>query len=271
MKNRTYLGETGHHGSWFPGEHKPIIDRATFDKVQELLKSNGVARTGRQQQTGALLTGILFDDRGNRMSPSFSVKGGIRYPFYISSAMRNGSKTEAGSVRRVSGTAIEGAVLTALRDNIQTNDEIAPRNVIEQHVARVVIHPKRIVITLKGGDGKIPSEIEASWHACHKSGHVQIDERNSISSNRSPDPKLVQAIVRAHAWLKMLSSGKHESIESLAIGIAMHPKVVRAKIRLAFLPPKMAKAVLTGEQPAALTLGELNRAASLAWNAIAWG
>ena len=40
LKNRTYLGETGHAGRWYPGEHDPIIHRATFERVQQLLKSN---------------------------------------------------------------------------------------------------------------------------------------------------------------------------------------------------------------------------------------
>ena len=44
LKNRTYLGEMGHKGSWFPGEHDAIIDPALFDEVQELLRSNSVAR-----------------------------------------------------------------------------------------------------------------------------------------------------------------------------------------------------------------------------------
>ena len=31
----------------------------------------------------ALLKGLLFDDRGNAMSPSFSTKRGVRYRFYV--------------------------------------------------------------------------------------------------------------------------------------------------------------------------------------------
>src|SRR6266436_618795 len=42
LKNRVYLGEVHHGGKWFEGEHKAIIDRATFERVQQLLatKSN---------------------------------------------------------------------------------------------------------------------------------------------------------------------------------------------------------------------------------------
>ena len=34
LNNRIYLGEIGHKGEWFPGEHAPIVDRETFDQVQ---------------------------------------------------------------------------------------------------------------------------------------------------------------------------------------------------------------------------------------------
>src|SRR4051794_35908117 len=44
LKNRIYIGETHHAGKWFRGEHAAILDRSTFDCVQELLKSNTVKR-----------------------------------------------------------------------------------------------------------------------------------------------------------------------------------------------------------------------------------
>src|SRR6266566_4535749 len=40
LKNRIYIGEVHHGDKWFAGEHEAIIDRATFDRVQGLLKSN---------------------------------------------------------------------------------------------------------------------------------------------------------------------------------------------------------------------------------------
>ena len=151
LKNRTYLGETGHGGDWFPGEHEPIIDRDTFDNVQRLLKTNSAGRTGRRQQTGALLTGLIFDDRGNRMSPSFSVKRGVRYPFYVSSALLRGRKAQAGSVARVSAAEIEAAVQLAVRQNVAVDDDASytPSDLIEKYVARVVVKTNRVAISLK--------------------------------------------------------------------------------------------------------------------------
>src|SRR5262249_31346941 len=107
LKNRIYMGEMGHKNKWYPGEHEPIIDRKVFDRVQHRLASNAIDRKARRSQSGALLMGKLFDDRGNLMSPSFSSKKGVRYRFYISSALLRGRKLEAGSISRVSAIEIE--------------------------------------------------------------------------------------------------------------------------------------------------------------------
>jgi site-specific DNA recombinase len=46
-----------------------------------------VARRCRLQGSPALLTGRLFDDAGNRLSPTHANKGGARYRYYISQAV----------------------------------------------------------------------------------------------------------------------------------------------------------------------------------------
>jgi site-specific DNA recombinase len=266
LKNRTYLGESGHNGSWYPGEHKPIVDRSTFEDVQSLLRANNVAKTGNQQSTDALLTGLLYDDCGNRMSPSFTVKSGIRYSFYISSAIRNGRKALSGSVQRVSAVDIETAVLTALRYGSQNDDKTAPRDIVEQRVARIVIQEGKITISLKPSDGKSPPVIEVPRQSGEKRGRASIEEDSVIGNKRSADPTLVQAIVRAHAWLKLLSDGTHNSIEALAAAVEMHPKVIRSRICLAFLAPATTTAILHGEQPVNISLRNAYQIASLPWN-----
>ena len=79
LKNRIYIGEMGHKGSWFPGEHEAIIDSVLFNAVQDLLSSNSVKRHQQRSANDSLLKGLLFDDSGNYMSPSFSTKRGVRY------------------------------------------------------------------------------------------------------------------------------------------------------------------------------------------------
>ena len=93
LKNRIYLGEVHHDGKWFQGEHEAIIDHATFDRVQQLLANKSNGRKAKRSESGALLMGKLYDDKGNLMSPSFSIKNGVRYRFYVSSALLRGRKT----------------------------------------------------------------------------------------------------------------------------------------------------------------------------------
>ena len=264
LKNRTYLGETGHNGRWYPGEHDPIIDRDTFERVQELLKSNTHDRTVRRQTCGALLAGLLFDDRGNRMSPSFTLKNGVRYRFYVSSALLKGRKAEAGSVPRLSASEIEAAVFKAVRARLDCNG-VAPAQCAEKYVRRVVMHAKHIAVTLKNaGDIGAPT-VEVPFINRPNGNRAAIDESGTDHSQRVANPLLVQALVRAHNWLKSLSDGSCSSIEDLARRLDLHPKVIRKGIRLAYLSPVVTKAVLTGGQRTARLLSDLERVNSLSW------
>jgi site-specific DNA recombinase len=62
MKNRLYIGETGHKDKWFPGEHAAIVDRKTFDQVQQLLACKSASRKTHRTASEALLMGKLYDD-----------------------------------------------------------------------------------------------------------------------------------------------------------------------------------------------------------------
>ncbi len=96
-----YLGEINHRDKSYPGEHKPIIDPRLFEAVQTKLTENRQARRIRRQSSNALLMGKLFDDQGNPMTPSYAIKKGVRYRYYVSSVLNQGRREEAGSVARV--------------------------------------------------------------------------------------------------------------------------------------------------------------------------
>ena len=148
LKNRIYLGETHHGGKWFKGEHESILDRPTFDRVQDLLKTNTVKRKVKLSESGALLQGKLFDDKGNRMGPSFSSKNGVRYRFYISTALR-GRRHEAGSVTRISAPEIEALVVASLSKQLNV-----PKYELLHGVERIVVSKGQIRISLTYGRSK---------------------------------------------------------------------------------------------------------------------
>jgi hypothetical protein len=67
-----------------PGEHEPIIERALFEAVQAKLYEQRRGKRRSRTSSEALLLGRIFDDRGNRMTPSYAVKNGARYRYYVS-------------------------------------------------------------------------------------------------------------------------------------------------------------------------------------------
>jgi site-specific DNA recombinase len=114
MRNRMYLGEINHRDKSYRGEHAPIIDPSLFEAVQIKLTENRQARRRRGQNSDALLIGKLFDDRGNPMTPTYAVKKGVRYRYYVSCVLNQGRKEEAGSFARVAAEAVERIVLDAI-------------------------------------------------------------------------------------------------------------------------------------------------------------
>ncbi len=114
LKNRMYLGELNHGANSYPAEHAPLIPKELFDSVQAHLASKAAASGYRQNRSDALLTGKLFDDRGHRMTPSYAVKGGVRYRYYISGATKDGQQGVTGKIARVPAADVERTVVGAI-------------------------------------------------------------------------------------------------------------------------------------------------------------
>jgi DNA invertase Pin-like site-specific DNA recombinase len=255
LKNRIYLGEIHHGGKWFKGEHAAILDQDVFDRVQQLLQENNIRRGTKFSESGALLKGKLFDDKGNRMSPTFSSKNGVRYRFYVSTALR-GRKHNAGSVRRVSAPEIENLVEAEVRGKLNAGE--APRDELFGLIDRVTLSAGKILIIL--GDSRSNKRpIEIPWTPTPK-GRAQFQ---FAPPERKADPKLIKAIVRAQAWLNQISEGHHTSIEDLAAAAGYNPKVIRHGLRLAFLAPEIAALALHDDRP--IRLKQIPKLLALSW------
>jgi DNA invertase Pin-like site-specific DNA recombinase len=270
LKNRLYLGETGHKGKWFPGEHTAIVERQTFDQVQQLLASKSATRTSHRSASEALLMGKLYDDRGNRMSPSFSAKNGIRYRFYVSSALLRGRKGEVGSVGRVAAQAIEAAVVQAVRGRLQADQSFGDAELLAQHLSRIALGQKEMVVSLKpsqqndldegDSDAAAARIIHVPWSEASKR---KTQNPDPADYTEGPDPKAVQAIARARHWVTELRNGAYASVEELAASAKLNPKVIRNELRLAFLSPAIIDAILNGKP--GCSLPELRRIAAIDW------
>src|SRR6202008_4774328 len=100
--NRIYLGEAGHKGKAYPGEHKAILTQAQWDAAHAVLQESPRVRANRSRnRTPALLTGLVFGSDGRAMSPTHTRKpGGRRYRYYVSqTVLREGAGDGSAVVR----------------------------------------------------------------------------------------------------------------------------------------------------------------------------
>jgi hypothetical protein len=186
---------------------------------------------------------------------------GIRYRFYVSSAILRGRKAAAGSIGRVPAVEIESAVRAALETH-QRNVGHHNSRASSEDIERVTIGGDRLLITIAGTSDEPGQEFTINWSPKAK-------DVSSVEGNGAPDvarnESLIQSIVRAHAWMHRLREGAYDSIERLADANGIHPKVVRQNLRLAFLSPRATSAILEGSQPAGLSLTGIPKLLPLSW------
>ena len=134
LQNCIYRGEITHKGNAYPGEHQPIVDEVLWDQVQAILAENRVDRaTGADAKQPSLLVGLIFDESGERLTPSHAVKKGTRYRYYVSSSLIVGTAKDKSTGRRIPAANLEILVITKLRSFLA--DQGAVLDVIrEEHV-----------------------------------------------------------------------------------------------------------------------------------------
>jgi hypothetical protein len=121
------------------------------------------ARRIRVEHSPAVLIGRLFDERGNRMTPTHSNKDGVRYRYYVSHALLQRRNEDAGGVARVPAMALEKLVVEAVRARTQPGATLhsgfSDREVVDAYVERIVVRPNAIDIELReqATDGGAPS------------------------------------------------------------------------------------------------------------------
>ena len=211
LRNRMYLGELNHRDSSYPGEHAPIVDRDLFDAVQARLTANLRQRHSRRSKSEALLQGRLFDDRGNRMSPTYAIKKGLRYRYYVSTMLVQGRKSEAGSVARVPATELERIVVDAITATA-SEDPVSDRDRITTGIERVVVGKGQVEVHLTEAvvaDGR-PNPIVIAWSPQPMRRKREILGPSSESASRPIRGRSTIQAARRHRPRPVLARRDHE-------------------------------------------------------------
>jgi site-specific DNA recombinase len=217
----------------------------------------------------ALLAGRIFDDRGNRMSPSHACKRGIKYRYYLSSALHQGLAAQSGSIDRVSAADIETLVVKSVRGHLKPAVPNDDRSLINTFVARVEVQPQQLIIRLaqaqkasrqsKRSDGAL----RVPWHKMPSTRRreILIPATASIQGARpirsETRATLVASIARGRRWLDELITDLSATTESIAERERCSARKINMTISLAFLAPNLVKAAIEGRLPHGMGLVRL--------------
>ncbi len=187
-----------YEGEILKGEQAPILDRDLFDAVQAKLNEQINNHTARKVRSEALLTGKIFDDHGNRMSPSHARKAGIKYRYYLSSALLKGTADRVGSVHRVPADEVERLIVKSVREHLSLTQEIDDRTLVDSRIARIQMQSGEIVVQLADAQ-----EIKAN-------------------SEKAKDVSALQAATTLHRLCEIIESVDGPLVQCLRAQIQRH-------------------------------------------------
>ena len=92
LANPIYVGEIRHKSVTYPGQHEAIVERETWQRVQEMLSQKAAHPRGRTaSKGGGLLMGKLFDESGEPLYSCWAKKGPRRYRYFVSKRFVRGT------------------------------------------------------------------------------------------------------------------------------------------------------------------------------------
>ena len=258
LRNRFYVGEVPFKGEILRGEQTAIVDQGLFDAVQAKLSEQINGHKAARMKSEALLAGRIFDDRGNRMTPSHARKRGIKYRYYLSSTLLQGRAERSGSVRRIPATEIEALVIRSVCDHLKPSAPIDDRSLVDTHVARVEVQPEQLVIQLAQPErtnrkgARAVKTLRVPWHKTPSKRRREIllpdalDPQHARPIRSETRATLVASIARGRRWLNELVDDAKASVESIAKRERCSVRQVNMTISLAFVAPDLVKAAIEG-------------------------
>jgi len=317
LQNRTYIGEIVHKGQSHPGEHPPIIDQPLWDAVQIRLAGNTTERSsGTRTHQPSLLAGMLFDAEGNRMTPSYAVKKGTRYHYYVSRPLITKDQTERSAGLRIPAADVELLVTSRVRQWLLDPINIyqvtrfwdpsaqrrlvagaaevgeswielpgaRQRAILTVLIERIDVGADQIDIHLRSTrlgalfDVATPllsamddeTQILSVPIQLRRAGReitMRIDGTDPFATAK-PDARLIKLLIRARRFNTALVGSNSLPFAALARRESVSPSYFTRLVRLSYLAPDIAQAILDGRQPRDLTAAKLlaHSRLPLAWH-----
>ena len=281
LRNRHYLGEINHKDKSWPGEHEPIVAVDLFERVQNLLTQQKQRRSPHVLPSHALLKGKLFNAAGEAMVPSYTLKKGLRYRYYVSISAVQGQSRAPGMIHRVPAGLIEDIVVKASADRLDMAAQTtSQRRALAERIERVVVDESTLTIRLRVRNPEREAErqrdvaedpdiedsrietlvVPFAKHSSTRRRQILLpdDAAPGLRPIRVDEQaRLIAAIARARHWLDELIEGRIEDVADIARREDRSERSVRMILSLAFLDPALVKAACAGALPRGFGLSRL--------------
>lgn len=122
LSNRTYIGEYNHSGIVFEDGIPAIVDKATFDRVQEVIQKHSIAPAAHKEDDDYILTTHLFCGECGALMTAYSgtSRNGKVYRYYICNRKRKHLCTK----EKVDKNWIEDFVVSRVWETLQDDATI---------------------------------------------------------------------------------------------------------------------------------------------------
>lgn len=287
LTNPIYAGRIKHKTLIHDGQHDAIIEPDRWDRIQQVLQ-DGAAKcwAGKTAKQHSLLCGKIYDETGDRLTPSHGkTRAGVRLRYYVSHRLIKNSGTASKDGWRLPAEELETKVAKVMAKHLKAPGfigKIAP-NLTAAAIANVrdSLHKvgakkdprsclqfvERIDLKLGAMTVTLDATRIASLIGCDQTGFepdtltittpFQLRKRGVESklifadAPSQRDETLISNIAKAHHWFEQIKSGK--TFSQIAETDQTSKRRIQQVIDLAFLAPDIVRDVLNGMQPFGFT------------------
>jgi hypothetical protein len=224
LSNPVYIGKITHKDEVYPGQHDAIVDIDLWKAVQVTLETNAPKRRRSINiASNSLLTGLLYDQNDQRLSPVHSKKpNGRRYRYYISASFAKGEMDD-GTALRLPAKQIEKLVVNRITDLLSDTARILK-------IANLQNLTPHQISTLDTHASELNKGLRATSPDAQREAFIDLVQRIHISPNQITLTLRLSVLINAHRDTRLENGSPDEAMVSICYPFEMKRRGVETKL-----------------------------------------
>jgi DNA invertase Pin-like site-specific DNA recombinase len=249
LKNPLYAGKIRHRDKVYDGQQEAIIYQEAWDKVQDLMKANGGTRNAEANTPSpSWLSGILYDDTGERMIATHSRKAGRIYRYYISAPLmakkpdpRKGWRLPAREIEAI----VNGGITDLLKNPVRVGEVLGVDRMTANVMNALSEGCDRLVKSIEGARRtKAPEKLKALLRPV-----IQCVDLSVYEVGMTVDPaKLNQCLGGIPGTIAKVQSSELEGNNELPHHITVPVQLKRRGVEMRMVVPGKTQEIKESDQ-----------------------